>query len=68
MTPSDTTTPGHSGPGSNDNEGELHILQSSRTGASLLNSSELHQGHTLGAGGSYPSAEREPVYSTVPAD
>ena len=27
------TTPGQSGPASNDNEGVLHILQSSRTGA-----------------------------------
>ena len=30
----DTTTPNQSGQGSNDNEGLLHIPQSSRTGAS----------------------------------
>ena len=32
--PFDTTTPSQSGPKSNGNEGVLHILQSSKTGAS----------------------------------
>ena len=31
---SGASTPGQSGPGSNDNEGVLHIPQNSRTGAS----------------------------------
>ena len=41
-----TTTPGHSGPGSNGIESVFHILQSSRTGASLSNGLMSYLGHT----------------------
>ena len=62
------TTPGQSGPGSNDNEEALRISQSS----SIAGTSPSHclVSRTLGVcvGGSYLSAEMQSVYSTAPAD
>ena len=64
---SDTITLGQSGPGSNGNKGVLCILQSSSiTGASLSDYLESYPGHSLGK--SYPSAEKQSVCSTAPAD
>ena len=61
------TTPGQSGPGSNGNEGVLCIPQSSSTaGTSPSDCLVSYPGHSLG--GSYPSAEKQSVYSTAPAD
>ena len=51
------TTPGQSGPGSNDNEGVLHTPQSSS-----------YLGYSLGRRESYPSAEMQLVYSTALAN
>ena len=46
---SGTTTPGQRGPGSNGNEGVLHISQSSNiTGASPSDCLESYPGHSLG--------------------
>ena len=51
---SSATTPGQSGPGSDDNEGVLHIPQSSSiTGTSPSVCFVLYPGHSL-RGGSYP--------------
>ena len=62
---SGATTLGQSGPGSNDNEGVLCILQSSSiTGVSQ--SDCLMSGHLLR--GSYLSAEMLAVYSTAPTN
>ena len=61
------TTPGQSEPASNDNEGILHILQISRTGALPSEGLVLYLGHSLGVR-SYPSAEMRSVYSAPPAD
>ena len=58
-------TPGQSGHGSDDNEEVLHIPQSI-TGASLSDCLVSYLGHSLV--GSHPSAEKQSVYSTVPAD
>ena len=64
---SGATTPGQSGPGSNDYEGVLRIPQSLCTaGTSPSDCLVSHPGHSLG--GSYPSAEKQSVYSTAPAD
>ena len=64
---SGATTPCQSGPGSNGNEGVLRIPQSSSvTGTSLSDCLVSYPGHILE--GSYPSAEMQSVYSTVPAD
>ena len=41
---SGATTPGQSGPGSDGNEGVLHIPQSSKTGASLPDGLMLYPG------------------------
>ena len=62
-----TTTLDLSGPDLNGNEGVLHIPQSFRTGASPSDSLVLYLGHSLGVR-SYPSAEMQAAYSTVPAD
>ena len=43
-----TTPLGQSGPGSNENEGVLHIPQSSRTGASPSNGLVSYPEHSLG--------------------
>ena len=64
---SGATTRGQSEPGSNDNEGVLHILQSSRTEPSLSDCLMSYPGYSL-EGVSYPSAEMQSVYSTAPAD
>ena len=45
---SGATTPGWSGPGSNGNEGALHIPQSSKTGASPSDCLMSYPGHLLG--------------------
>ena len=64
---SSATTPGQSGPESNGNEGVLCIPQSSSiTGTSPSDCLVSYPGHSLGRG-SYPSAEMQSVYSTVPA-
>ena len=64
---SGATTPGQSGPGSNGNKGVLHIPQSSSiTGTSPSNCLVSYPGHSMV--GSYPSAEKQLVYSTAPAD
>ena len=64
---SGATTPGQSGPGSNKNEGVLHIPQSSSiTRASPSDCLVSYPGHSLGE--SYPSAEMQTVYSTAPAN
>ena len=64
---SGATTPGPNGPGSDGNEGVLHIPQSSSiTGASLSVCLVSYPGHSLE--GSYPFAEKQWVYSTVPAN
>ena len=65
---SGATTPGQSGPGSEDNEGALRILQSSSiTGESLSNCLMSSRGHSFGEVGSHPSVEIQSVYSTAPA-
>ena len=59
------TTPGQSGPGSNNNEGVLHIPQSSRiTGTSPSDCVVSYTGYL---GESYLSTEKQSVYSTTPA-
>ena len=63
---SDATTPGQSGPGSNCNEGVLHIPQSSGiTGTPPPDCLVSYPEHSLGK--SYPSAEKQSVYFTTPA-
>ena len=69
MTLSGTTTLSQSEPGSNGKEQVLHILQSSKTGASPSDYFESYLGHSLGVGVvSYPFAEMQSVYSTAPTD
>ena len=64
---SGATTSTHSGPGSNGSERALRIPQSSSiTGTSPSNCLVSYLGHSLG-GGSYPSTEKQLVYSTAPA-
>ena len=61
------TTPGQSWLGNNGNEGVLRIPQSFNiTGASLSDCLVSYPGHLLEE--SYPSAEKQSEYSTVPAD
>ena len=65
---SGATILGQSQPGSDVNKGVLHIPQSSRiTGTSPSDCLVSYLGHSLG-GGSYPTAEKHSVYSTVPAN
>ena len=62
-----TTTPGQSGHGSDGNEGVLRIPQSpSITGASPSDRLVSYPGHSFGE--SYPSADKQSVDSTAPAD
>ena len=62
---SGATTPGLSGPGSDGNEGVLHIPQASRIiGTSPSDCFVSYPGHSL-VGGAYPSAEVQSVYSTA---
>ena len=64
---SGASTPGHSGPGSDGNEGVLRIPQSSSiVGTSPSDCLVLYPGHSLW--GSYPSAEKQSVYSTATAN
>ena len=64
---SGVTTPGKSGPGSDVNEEVLHIPQCPCiTGASTSDCLRSYPGHLLGK--SYPSAEKQSVYSTAPVD
>ena len=59
--------PGQSGPGSDGNEEILHIPQSSSiTETSSSDCLVSYPGHSLGE--SYPSAEKQLVYFTAPAD
>ena len=68
MALSGATILGQSRPGSNGNEGVLHIPQSSSiTGTSPSDCLVSYQGHLLGEG-SYPSAEVQLVYSTAPTN
>ena len=63
---SDATTPGQGGPESDDNKGVLCIPQTfSITGASPSDCLVSYTGHSLGE--SYPSAEKQSVYSTAPS-
>ena len=63
---SGATVPGQSGPGSDGNEGVLHIPQSSSiTGTSPSDCLVSFPGHSLGAG-SYRSTELHSLYSTAP--
>ena len=65
---SGATTSGQSGPGSDGNEGVLCIPQSSGiTETSASDGLVSYPGHSLG-GGSYPSAEKQSVYSVAPAN
>ena len=65
---SGATTPGQSGPGSDDNEEVLHIPRSSSiTGASSSECLVSYSGHSFFWGG-YPSAEVQLVYFAAPAD
>ena len=65
----DVTTPGQSRPGNNGNEGVLGIPQSSSiTGASPLDFLVSYPEHSLKVVESYPSAQKQSVYSTIPAD
>ena len=65
---SGATTPGQSRPGSDGNKGVLRIPQSSSiAGTTPSNCLVSYPRHSL-RGGSYPSAEKQSVYSTVPAD
>ena len=65
---SGATTPGQSEPGTDGNEGVLHILQSSSiTGHSLSDCLVSYAEHSLGVG-SYPSIGKQSVYSATPTD
>ena len=65
---SGATTPSQSELGSDGNEGVLRIPQSSSTaGTPPSDCLVSYAGHSLG-GGSYPSAEKQSVYSIAPAD
>ena len=66
--PSGATTPGQSGPGSNGNEGVLRIPQSSSTAGTSPSDCLVSYQDTRWGEGSYPSAEKQSVYSTAPAD
>ena len=67
MTLLGATTLSQSGSGSNSNKGVFHIPQSSSiTGTSPSNCLVSYPGHSFGE--SYPSAEKQLVYSTAPAD
>ena len=64
---SGATTPGQSGPGSDGNEGVLHIPQSSSiTEASPSDCLVSYTGHSFGV--FYSSAEMQSVYSAAPVD
>ena len=63
MALSGATTPSQSGPGSNGNEGVLHIPQtSSITGTSPSDCLVSYPGHSLGGWGSYPSAKVQSMF------
>ena len=62
------TTPGQSRPVSDDNEGVLRIHQSSNIAGTSPSDCLVSYIRTLVGGGSYPSAEKQLVYSTAPAD
>ena len=59
-------TTNEDGPGSDSNEGVVHIPQSSKAGTSPLDCLVSYPGHS--SRGSYPFAEMQVVYSTAPAD
>ena len=62
---SGATTPGHSGPGSDGNEGVVRILQNSGiTGTSPSDCFVSYPGHLLGE--YHSSAEMQSVYSVAP--
>ena len=63
---SSVTTPDQSEPGSNGNEGVIHIPQSFMAGAEPSDCWVSYPVHLLGK--FYPSAEMQSMYSTAPAD
>ena len=64
---SGATTPGQSELGSDSNKGILRIPQSSSiTGTSPSNCLVSYLGHSFG--GTYPSAEKQSLYSIAPAN
>ena len=63
---SGATTPSLSGPGSNDNEGVLHIPPNCNTGGLPSDGLMSYPGQSLQE--SYPSAEMLTVYSTAPTN
>ena len=65
---SGSTTPGQSGPGSDGNEGVLRIPQSCSIAGTSPSDCLVSYQDTRCGGGSYPSAEKQSVYSTAPAD
>ena len=65
---SGATTPSQSGPGSDGNEGELRIPQSSSIAEISLSDCLVSYMQDNLWRGSYPSAEKQSVYSTAPAD
>ena len=62
VTLTSTTTPGQSGPGSNNDEAVLYIPHSSRTEATASDGFVSYPGHT------YPSAKMQSVYSAASVD
>ena len=62
------TTPDQSGPWNNRNEGVLHIIESSKIGASPSDSLISYPWHSLSGEVTYPSSEMQLVYSTAPAN
>ena len=61
---SGSTTQGQNGPGSNGNEGVLHIHQIAKAGTLPSDGLMSYTGHSLGVG----VALLQSVYSTAPAD
>ena len=62
---SGATSPGQSDSESNDNEGVLHILQSSSTTGTSPSDCLISYQDTLWGGGSYLTVEMQSVYSTA---
>ena len=65
---SGATTPGQSGPGSNGNEGVLCIPQNSSITGTSPSDCLVSYIQNTSFGVSYPSAEKQSMYSTAPAD
>ena len=63
--PNRTTTQGHSGYGSNGNDGVLHILQSSRTEALVSESLMPYPGHSSELYSWKPGLSKQTIVLTV---